>query len=103
MMGYGLFFWLPSFFVRSYGLTLLQASLYFGAIVLVGGLAGIWAGGWLGDKLGRVQRTRYLLVPAVAFCATCPFYLLALFSPNLALTFALLLAPTRWAWSGWGR
>lgn len=94
MMGYGLFFWLPSFFVRSYGLTLLDASLYFGAIVLLGGLVGIWAGGWLGDKLGRVQRTRYLLVPAVAFCATVPFYLLALFSPNLALTFAFLLVPT---------
>ena len=41
MMGYGLFFWLPSFFVRSYGLALLDASLYFGAIVLLGGLAGI--------------------------------------------------------------
>jgi MFS family permease len=94
MMGYGLFFWLPSFFVRSYGLTLLDASLYFGAIVLLGGLVGIWAGGWLGDRLGRVQRTRYLQVPAVAFCATVPFYLLALFSPNLALTFALLLVPT---------
>ena len=93
MMGYGLFFWLPSFFVRSYGLTLLQASLYFGAIVLVGGLAGIWAGGWLGDKLGRVQRTRYLQVPAVAFCATVPFYVIALFSPNLVLIFAVLLVP----------
>jgi predicted MFS family arabinose efflux permease len=93
MMGYGVFFWLPSFFVRSYGLTLLEASLYFGAIVLLGGLAGIWAGGWLGDKLGRVRRTRYLVVPAVAFCATVPFFLLALFSPNLALTFALLLVP----------
>lgn len=94
MMGYGLFFWLPSFFVRSYGLTLLEASLYFGAIVLLGGLVGIWAGGWLGDKLGRVRRTRYLQVPAVAFCATVPFYLMALFSPNLALTFAFLLVPT---------
>jgi predicted MFS family arabinose efflux permease len=93
MMGYGVFFWLPSFFVRSYELTLLEASLYFGAIVLLGGLAGIWAGGWLGDKLGRVRRTRYLVVPAVAFCATVPFFLLALFSPNLALTFALLLVP----------
>lgn len=94
MMGYGLFFWLPSFFVRSYGLALLDASLYFGAIVLVGGLAGIWAGGWLGDKLGQARRVRYLQVPAIAFCGTVPFYLLALFSPSLALTFAVLLVPT---------
>jgi predicted MFS family arabinose efflux permease len=94
MMGYGLFFWLPSFFVRSYGLALLDASLYFGAIVLVGGLAGIWAGGWLGDRLGQARRTRYLQVPAVAFCCTIPFYVLALFSPSLVLTFVVLLVPT---------
>jgi sugar phosphate permease len=94
MMGYGLFFWLPSFFVRSYGLTLLEASLYFGAIVFLGGMAGIWSGGWLGDKLGQANRSRYLTVPAVAFCITIPFYVVALFSPNLTLTFILLLVPT---------
>lgn len=102
MMGYGLYFWLPSFFVRSHGLTLLEASLYFGAIVLVGGLAGIWGGGWLGDRLGRLRRTRYLAVPAVAFCATAPLYVLALSSPNLTLTFLALLPPTALglAWLG---
>ena len=57
MMGYGMFFWLPSFFVRSHGLTLLNASLYFGAILLVGGMAGIWLGGCLADRLGQRQRT----------------------------------------------
>ncbi|MCW8925888.1 MAG: MFS transporter, partial [Xanthomonadales bacterium] len=31
MIGYGIFFWLPSFFVRSYGLSLLDASLFYGA------------------------------------------------------------------------
>jgi MFS family permease len=88
--------------VRSHGLTLLEASLYFGAIVLVGGLAGIWGGGWLGDRLGRLRRTRYLAVPAVAFCATAPLYVLALSSPNLTLTFLALLPPTALglAWLG---
>jgi predicted MFS family arabinose efflux permease len=102
MMGYGLYFWLPSLFVRSHGLTLLDASLYFGAIVLVGGLAGIWGGGWLGDRLGRLRRTHYLVVPAVAFFATAPLYVLALFSPSLTLTFVALLPPTALglAWLG---
>jgi len=94
MMGYGLFFWLPSFFVRSYGLSLLDASLFFGAIVFLGGLVGIWAGGWLGDRLGQAKRSRYLTVPAIAFCITIPFYVVALFSPNLTLTFVVLLVPT---------
>jgi len=94
MMGYGLFFWLPSFFVRSYGMSLVDASLFFGAIVFLGGLVGIWAGGWLGDRLGQAKRSRYLTVPAIAFCITIPFYVIALFSPNLTLTFVVLLVPT---------
>ena len=67
MMGYGLFFWMPSFIVRSHGLTLLEASLFFGAILLFGGMAGMWAGGWLGDRLGQLKKTRYVTVPALAF------------------------------------
>ena len=39
MMGYGLFFWLPSFFVRSFDLSLLDASVFYGAILLIGGIA----------------------------------------------------------------
>jgi len=94
MMGYGLFFWLPSFFVRSHGMTLLDASLYFGAILLVGGMAGIWMGGWLADRFGAARRRNYALIPAFAFLATVPFYLGAVTSPSLALAFALFLAPT---------
>ncbi|MDZ4729774.1 MAG: MFS transporter [Xanthomonadales bacterium] len=94
MMGYGLFFWLPSFFVRSFGLTLLQASMFFGSILLIGGIAGIWAGGWLGDRFGHAKRSRYLTIPACAFLATIPFYMLGILSTNLVLTFFVLLVPT---------
>jgi predicted MFS family arabinose efflux permease len=94
MMGYGVFFWLPSFFVRSYGLTLLDASLFYGAVLLVGGVAGIWAGGWLGDHFGQRQRSAYAHIPAIAFLATIPFYVLAVLSPTLSLSFFVLLVPT---------
>ena len=39
LVGYGLLFWLPSFFVRSHGLSLLATSRLYGGIVLVGGMA----------------------------------------------------------------
>ena len=94
MMGYGLFFWLPSFFVRSHGMTLLNASLFYGAILLVGGLAGIWAGGWLGDHFGQAKRTRHVTIPASAFLLTIPFFLLGILSPTLVLAFFVLLVPT---------
>ena len=73
MMGYGLFFWLPSFFVRSYSISLLDASLFYGAILLVGGLAGIWLGGSLADRFGADKRGAYVVIPALAFVATVPF------------------------------
>ncbi len=94
MMGYGLFFWLPSFFVRSYGLTLLEASLFFGAMLLIGGMAGIWAGGWLADRFGPDKRSRYLTIPAWAFIATLPFYVFGILSSNLYISFFVLLVPT---------
>jgi predicted MFS family arabinose efflux permease len=94
MMGYGLFFWLPSFLVRSYGLSLLDASLYFGAILLVGGIAGIWLGGSLADRFGAARRRVYAIIPAVAFLATIPFYVAVMVSDSLALSFVLLLVPT---------
>jgi predicted MFS family arabinose efflux permease len=94
MMGYGLFFWLPSFFVRSHGLTLLDASLFYGAALLIGGLAGIWAGGWMGDHFGQAKRTRYVTIPAVAFLLSVPFYLATVLSPTLLLTFFVMLVPT---------
>lgn len=102
MMGYGVFFWLPSFFVRSYNLTLLNASLFYGAVLLIGGLAGIWAGGWLGDRFGQEQRSQYAKIPAIAFLCTVPFYIIAILSPTLTLAFFVLLVPTALglAWLG---
>ena len=94
MMGYGLFFWLPSFFVRSHGMTLLDASLYFGAILFFGGIAGIWMGGWLADRFGKERRRHYALIPAVAFLLTVPFYAGAVTSGSLAISFVLFLVPT---------
>jgi MFS family permease len=71
VVGYGLLFWLPSFFTRSFGLDLLTASRVFGAIVLAGGVTGLWGGGSL----------------------AAPLYALGLLSHSLPLTIALFLLP----------
>ena len=102
MMGYGIFFWLPSFLVRSYGLTLLDASLFFGAILFFGGIAGIWLGGFLADRFGAARRRYYAMIPAFAFLATVPFYVAAVMSSSLVASFFLFLVPTALglAWLG---
>jgi len=94
MMGYGLFFWAPSFLVRSFHLSLLHASLSFGALVLVGGLIGIWFGGALTDRYGEKRRSMYAFIPAIAFVATVPFYIAGVLSTTLWISFAVLLVPT---------
>lgn len=95
IMGYGLFFWLPSLFVRSYGLNLVQVSLFYGAIVLIGGMAGVWMGGWLADRYGVGRRSAYALIPAGALLLCVPFYAFGtFFLPTLALSFFVFLVPT---------
>lgn len=94
MIGYALFFWLPSFLVRSFGVTLLTASLSYGAILLAGGLAGIWLGGGLADRLGRSNPACHALIPAIAFALTIPCYALAVASASLFTTMSLMLVPT---------
>src|ERR1700688_1769147 len=94
MMGYGLFFWAPSFLVRSFHLSLLHASLAYGGLVVFGGLTGIWFGGALADRYGEQRRAMYAFIPAAAFIATVPFYVAGVLSTTLWISFAVLLVPT---------
>ena len=93
-MGYGLFFWAPSFLVRSFHLSLLHASLSYGGLVLVGGLLGIWCGGLLADRYGEKRRAMYAFIPAIAFLTTLPFYVAGVLSTTLWISFAVFLVPT---------
>ena len=76
--GYGVAGWLPLFFMRSFDLSLTQVSWYYSGIALVGGIAGIWLGGMLADKLGKKSKAAYPLVPAVAFLISAPCFILAM-------------------------
>ena len=93
IMGYGLFFWMPSFFVRSFHLTLVQVSLYFGGITLIGGVAGIWLGGWLADRYGTLRKSAYALIPAVALSLCLPFYVVGVLSSTLSWAFVIFVVP----------
>lgn len=113
MMGYGLIFWLPSFFVRSFGDALpqffswlpsamvpenasivLYASYFYGSLLLIGGLAGIWLGGMLADKFGQKSKSAYALVPAWAFVASVPCFVVGVMTNSLSVAFIMFLVPT---------
>lgn len=100
--GYGVAFWLPSFFERSLGMSLVDRSLFLGAITLFGGVLGVWLGGYLGDRLGAKNRAAYLLVPAGAFILALPCFFFAISAKSLLVAFILFLIPTglNLAWLG---
>jgi predicted MFS family arabinose efflux permease len=89
ILGYGLIFWLPSFFNRSFGLALSEVGWFYGSIVLVGGVAGTWLGGWLGDRLGPDRPGAYALIPAICFLITAPSFAFGLFAPSLVIAWLL--------------
>ncbi|HEV2748123.1 MAG TPA: MFS transporter [Allosphingosinicella sp.] len=93
IVGYGLIFWLPSFFKRSFGLELIEVSWFYGSIVLVGGVAGTWLGGWVGDRIGRDRPGAYAMIPAICFLLAAPAYAAGLFAPSLAMGWILFVIP----------
>jgi MFS family permease len=100
--GYGVAFWLPTFFQRSFGLSLTERALFYSALSLFGGVAGIWLGGFLADKFGAKNKAAYALAPAICFLVALPCFLLAMNVHSMVLAFALFLIPTglNLAWLG---
>jgi len=100
--GYGVAFWLPTFFQRSFHLTLAERSIYYSAIALIGGVAGIWLGGVLADRFGPKNRAAYTLAPAACFLIALPCFVLAMNSSSLVWAFLIFLIPTglNLAWLG---
>lgn len=93
MLGYGIAFWLPSLLQRSFGLDLIETSLFFGSILLIGGVAGVIGGGILGDWLGSKNKGAYGLVPAVAFLLAVPLFAAGIMSGSATMAFVLFLIP----------
>lgn len=93
LCGYGLALWTPSVLMRSFGLDLVGTGWFMGSVVLIGGTAGVFAGGWLADRLGTRDVRWYARLPAIAWLVTTPCFLAAFMSPGLAIAWPLLLLP----------
>ena len=91
LTGYGLGLWTPSVLMRSHGLDLIATGQFLGSAILLGGCAGIYAGGWFADRLGRADRGWYVRLPAIAWLITAPAFALGLLVPSLWLAWPLLL------------
>ncbi|HET9459344.1 MAG TPA: MFS transporter [Sphingomicrobium sp.] len=93
LAGYGLALWTPSVLERSFGLGLIERGQFLAAIFLIGGTAGVFAGGWLADRLGQADRSWYAKLPAIAWLVTAPLFVAGLMAPSAGLAWILLLLP----------
>jgi MFS family permease len=101
-VGYGLAFWLPSFYARSLDLGLIDRSLFHGSQLLFAGMAGIWLGGLLGDKLAVRSKKYYALVPMACWLLTAPLFAAAVLSDDVLVAYLLFFVPNALcvAWLG---
>lgn len=93
MLGYGIAFWLPSLLIRSFAFDLVEASQFFGAILLVGGTIGVLAGGMLADRLGGRDKAFYAWLPGLAFFLGAPLFAAGILSGDWRISFVLFLLP----------
>ena len=93
LCGYGLAVWTPSVLERSFGMSLIGRGQFMASVVFIGGCTGVFAGGWLADRLGQRDRGWYAKLPAIAWTITAPTFAAGLLAPNLWLAWPLLLIP----------
>lgn len=93
LAGYGLALWTPSVLERSFGFELIERGQFLASIFLIGGTAGVFAGGWLADRLGQADRRWYARLPAIAWLITAPTFALGLMSSDPWVAWPLLLIP----------
>jgi predicted MFS family arabinose efflux permease len=73
--GYGISYFLPAWYSRSFGFDYAQAGLAAGLISSLPAALSLMAGGLLADRLGAARKAAFALVPAAALVVTAPLYL----------------------------
>ena len=89
LVGYGYSVWIPSFLVRSHGLSLAHAGLLFGVASGTGAVVGAMFAGWWCDRLVRRSEGWQLGLPGLGLLASLP------------CAMAFILWPEGGAWQ-WG-
>jgi MFS transporter, Spinster family, sphingosine-1-phosphate transporter len=74
-------FWLPTLLVRRFDLSVSQAGLFAGIVLVFGGLIGTLAGGWIADRLAQKNPAAYLQVGIVGFLIGAVFIVISLVAP----------------------
>lgn len=91
--GYATLNWFPTYLIRVKGMTLSEIAIYYSLVMGGGGILGTLASGYLSDRLGRISKRAYPLVPAVAYMLSLPFLVGFLLAPTWQVAVAFLIVP----------
>ena len=83
---YSMMNWMAPFYVRAHGMSLSAVSLYMALVSGIGGGIGIFAGGYLSDRLGSRDPRWRVLVMAYSIAAMLPFALVQYTVPSLPVS-----------------
>ncbi len=93
-VGYSVVNWMPSFVVRSFGMSPAEIGVWLGLIVGIAGGAGFFGGGYLTDRLslgGRRRGFRFLTISSIVSAALNVGVFVA---GSAYWSFALMIVPT---------
>jgi len=88
----GLGYWMPAFLERARGMPRAEATVTFGAIVIVTGFVGTFLGGFLGDWLLPRTKQSYLWVSGVATLFAAPLTLVGLMATDKPVYLSAIIA-----------
>jgi len=96
-LGYGLFglasnnlgIWVPSFFVRVHGISIVTIGIVAGVLAIVVGVPVTIFGGYISDRLRRFGKGGRMLFSMCAGLASIPLWLIMLFGDNTVLLLIL--------------
>ena len=70
----GMAFWMPSYIVRYFNISLAQANLTFGGLTVAGGFCGTLVGGFLSDWWEKKRGNAYLKISATSLLISMPLF-----------------------------
>ena len=92
-VGYGVITWVPSFLIRSYGMSTGDVGTYLGLILGIPGGIGIALGGYLADRHGARDTRWYLWIVSVALIASTPLFFGVYLSNTAFASLMFLILP----------
>jgi len=93
-VGYSVINFVPSFFVRSFGMGLAELGFWLGIIVGIAGGFGFFTGGYIADRISRQGRRRAFLFLAIAMLASALCYVAVFLSQSAFWCLVILVLPT---------